>query len=195
MLDIPSRIYSKAIWETIKYRTKEYRDIYSFDTQMEYPGTVGEYTANMLRRLAFYFQPRVVVEVGTYIGRSTHAIAEGMGHGEIHTCDTGPGLLADDSWKGVFIHKYHSISTEMLKVIDKPVDLFFFDGRIQPADMEFIKKLAVPECLYLFDDFEGIEKGVCNALMLQPLGGILVLPEEGQTLGMMLRTKMGFSRQ
>jgi predicted O-methyltransferase YrrM len=195
MLEIPARIYSQAIWDTIKYRTKEYRDIYAFDTQMEYPATINEYSANMLRRLAFYFQPRVVAEVGTYIGRSTTALATGMGHGEIHTCDTGPQLFKAESVDGVFIKKYHAISTEMLKAIDKPVDLFFFDGRIQPDDLPLIKALAVPECVFLFDDFEGVEKGVANVMLAQQLGGILVLPEPGQTLAMMLRTKIGMTRQ
>lgn len=198
MLEIPARIYSQAIWDTIKYRTKEYRDIYSFDTQMEYPATINEYSANMLRRVAFYFQPRVVAEIGTYIGRSTLAMASGMGHGEIHTCDTGPELFKHDQWEGVFIKQYHAISTEMLKAIDKqarPVDMFFFDGRIQQEDLTLIAKLSVPECVYLFDDFEGIEKGVANALLAQQLGGILVLPEPGQTLAMMTRTKIGLTRQ
>ena len=195
MLEIPARIYSQAVWDTIKYRTKEYRDIYRFDTQMEYPATVNEYSANMLRRIAFYFQPRVVAEVGTYIGRSTLALASGMGSGEIHTCDTGPQLCKHDKWEGVFIHHYHALSTDMLKAITKPVDLFFFDGRIQQPDLELIAKLAVPECVFLFDDFEGIEKGVANALLAQQLGGILVLPERGETLAMMTRTKIGLTRQ
>lgn len=200
MLNLPARIYSQAIWDTIKYRTKEYRDCYHFETQMEYPATINEYSANMLRRVAFYFQPRVVAEIGTYIGRSTMALAQGMGHGEIHTCDTGPQLLSEKRWKeevltGVFLHQYHATSTVMFGQLTKPVDLFFFDGRIQEADLPLIANLSVPECVYLFDDFEGIEKGVANALLAQQLGGILVLPEPGQTLAMLTKTKIGLTRQ
>jgi predicted O-methyltransferase YrrM len=198
MISIPARIYSPIIWETIRYRTKEYRDFFHFDTLMEHPATIGEHTANMLRRIAFFLKPTVVVEIGTYIGRSTLALGYGMTSGEIYTCDSDADKFPHDCQlllPEVYIHLHsNTVSTAMLQKLTKPADLFFFDGRIQPADVEHIARLSKPDTTFLFDDFEGVEKGVANALMIQHLGGILVYPEAGQTLGMMIR-KVGFSRQ
>lgn len=190
---IPARIYSPMIWETIKYRTKEYTG-YKPDDVQDAPATVSRHTAHTLYLMARLFNPKVVVEIGTYIGRSASAIAQGMNDGVIHTCDTDQSRLQHLQWAYVGLKTYECISTEMFKKLTEPVDLFFFDGRIQPDDIEHIKRLSKPESIYLFDDFEGVEKGVANAALIQHLGGVLVYPEQGQTLGMMIR-KIGFSRQ
>lgn len=196
MISIPARIYSPMIWETIRYRTKEWPDDVSSVVMMEdAPGTVGIYTAFMLKRIARLLKPFTVAEIGTYIGRSMSALAEGMRTGDIYTCDSETNRCHAVQIEDVKIHLHpKTTSTQMFAMMKSQVDLFFFDGRIQPADVEHIQRLSKPDTIYLFDDFEGVEKGVANALMIQHLGGILVYPEQGQTLGMMIR-KVGFTRQ
>jgi hypothetical protein len=51
--------------------------------------------------------------------------------------------------------------------LNKKVDLIFVDGRISEKDVSYIKQIASPECVFLIDDFEGVEKGVVNAMILR----------------------------
>lgn len=199
MLNLPARIYSKAVWETIRYRTSMMSNIpwYRGKEDEDYPASVSVYTSDMLARITHLKKPFIVAEIGTYIGRSSYAIRWAMGDGGmLYTCDSETDLMRPH--KGIVLHPKTS-STDMLANmfgLMLSVDMFFFDGRIQPNDLEHIKRLSKPDTLYLFDDFEGVEKGVCNALMLQNagIGGILVYPEDGQTLGMIIR-KIGLTRQ
>ena len=48
------------------------------------------------------------------------------------------------------------------------MDLFFFDGRILPQDLELIHALSHPKTVYFFDDYVGTEKGVVNVALLYP---------------------------
>jgi hypothetical protein len=128
-------------------------------------GTVPVETALMLRLLSLQYQVKTAVEIGTFIGTSTLAI----GAEEVFTCDRDNNCLP--SLPGVTTHPY-TTSTAMLEGLAARgvrADLFFFDGRIQPADVPLIQTLAHPRTVYAFDDFNGTAKGVVNAQMLGPL--------------------------
>lgn len=55
----------------------------------ETAGSVTKDAVRTLWLLARYFRPKVIAEVGTFIGRSTLALSEGAGESlkEMHTCD------------------------------------------------------------------------------------------------------------
>ena len=116
--------------------------------------------------IAHFFKPKVIAEVGTFIGNSTFAMAEGAGTGdncEIHTCDYSNDIKLESSIGAVQYPKVPS--TEMfgkMAQAGKRVDLTFFDGRLTPGDIALISKLVTDDTVYVFDDFEGIEKGVAN---------------------------------
>jgi hypothetical protein len=142
--------------------------------------------------IAKYFAPISVCEVGTYIGRSTLCIAEGAGSSlkEINTCDFSFdtfNLSADN----LAIHtnfskiKYHpkTSSTEMLKIFleknsNQKVDFFFIDGRLSKDDLNYISELKSDDAVFILDDFEGVEKGVANSLLLSQhfKGYVLIRP-------------------
>ena len=194
VISIPAPFYSEAIWKTIRYRVGDPTSYIPPVDVLKSPATVSQSTAEMLWRLGRFFKPKVVAEVGTYIGRSARAIAHGMESGEIFTCDSETNHPIAMTAENVKLYRHNTTSTEMLSQMTKPVDFWFFDGRVQPDDIPHIQRLSSPDCVIALDDFIGVEKGVANALMLQHLGGILVYPEEGQTLAMMVR-KVGFVRQ
>lgn len=188
MLNIPARIYSKAIWDTIRYRTLDFEST-AVDCGPD-SIAVSLWTADMLNRIVWLFRPETIVEIGTGTGRSTLSmIAGSWNKASIHTCDTEFRNIADERVKF-----YHSASTEMLRQLKGPVDFWFIDGRLQPADIEHVNRLSHKMTTFAFDDFEGVEKGVCNALAVQHLGGVLVYPPDGHTLALMI-PKIGFSRQ
>ena len=152
-------------------------------------GSIPLQTAVYLRALSRFYRPKVVVEVGTFIGTSTHALrASEM----LYTCDRSNDCLPASA--GVRTHPY-ATSTDMLRSIAGPVDLFFFDGRLQPHDLVEIDRLSHPHTVYAFDDYVGGEKGMVNVAILAPRRPrhLVVTPTPGaaHTLAFMAPTHGG----
>lgn len=125
-------------------------------------GTVPFETAVYLRALSRFYEPTVIAEVGTFIGTSTLAL---RASDVLFTCDRSNDCVPPAA--GMVTHPRQS-STEMLRQIDRPVDLFFFDGRIQADDIPEIRRLMHHGTVFVFDDFTGREKGVVNVELLAP---------------------------
>jgi hypothetical protein len=140
-------------------------------------GTVPFESAVYLRALARFYEATRIVEVGTFIGTSAMALA-GPGRA-VFTCDASNDCVPADT-KGVVTHP-HTTSTAMLRTLDGKVDLFFFDGRIQPEDVAEITRLSHAQTVYVVDDYVGAEKGVANMQILTGVfrGHVLIPPGKG----------------
>lgn len=153
-----------------------------FDT-----GTVPLEDAVRLWQLARHFQPQRAVEVGTFIGTSATAITLGAPQCVLDTCDERNDCFPSSTH--IRTHPKTS-STAMLAGLGGKVDLFFFDGRLNPEDLAHIYRLTHEETIYVLDDCIAIDKGVKNALMLKdgqtarPL--CLIPPLPGSTLGVLV---------
>jgi len=147
-------------------------------------GSVSVGNGVYLWLIAKYFSPQKVLEIGTYIGRSALAILFGgqASISELYTCDGSYDCLDFSDYKnegfgperGKIIDriKYFgkTSSTDVLKKIDsegKKLDLIFIDGRISPEDCQLFSRVRSQDCIFVLDDFEGVEKGVVNAIMLR----------------------------
>jgi len=148
----------------------------SREIEARFPSRTGSISLQSIKTvwlLARYFQPGVIVEVGTYIGRSTLAMARGAGDSlrGIFTCDmsfdTWKPPTAEDASKIQYFGK--TSSTDMMKALvgRTQVDMFLLDGRLQNEDLQLISSLRHDRSVFLIDDFEGVEKGVDNALKLR----------------------------
>jgi len=130
-------------------------------------GTIPLETAVQLRAVCHYYRPRIIVEIGTFIGTSTYAM---VASDRLFTCDErNDCLVATDN---VIPHPYMG-STAMLRALVEEghagdVDLFFFDGRIQNADIPLIQHLSHPKTIYAIDDCADGQKGVANIKKLLP---------------------------
>jgi len=149
-------------------------------------GSIPLSTALYLTLLAKHMGARNVVEVGTFIGKSTMALAAGMQTGTISTCDATNDAPAFGEMPVKINFNPKTTSTAMLRNLLKTpgheADLFFFDGRLPPEDAELVKALSGPRTVYAFDDYEGIEKGVSNAAMLRHKGLAVIYPPEQELL-------------
>ncbi len=121
-----------------------------------------------------YFRPKIVAEVGTFIGKSTFAMACAMDFcysdgGEIYTCDFSNAIDLNFGTNTV-VHQFQlKSSTEMFSVLKETgiqCDFLVLDGRLQGDDFQLIKSITHNETLILLDDFEGTEKGIINAIQL-----------------------------
>jgi predicted O-methyltransferase YrrM len=149
-------------------------------------GSVPYDDAVELYKLVRFFQPLVIAEVGTFIGVSTKAIRQAALDGEfsyvIHTCDFSNNLTIDASDNRIVQYPKQS-STDMFKDLAEKkvgVDLLYLDGRLQQDDFQYFPQIIHDQTVFVFDDFEGIEKGVINAMMLDGANRVLIYPREGR---------------
>ncbi len=167
-------------------------------------GSVSVGNGVYLWLIAKYFSPKTVLEIGTYIGRSALALLFGgrLSISELYTCDGSYDCLNFSDYKNDMFEgdggeiidriKYfgNTSSTDLLKKIHsegKKLDLIFIDGRISPEDCQLFSQVMSPNCVFVLDDFEGIEKGVVNAIMLRNVfrGTMLIEPpvDNGDEIG------------
>jgi hypothetical protein len=51
---------------------------------------------------------------------------------------------------------------------------------LSQSDAEPLSKIVHDKTVFVLDDFEGIEKGVTNAMMLEAPSRVLIYPREGR---------------
>jgi predicted O-methyltransferase YrrM len=143
---------------------------------------LGENDAGDLYKIVKFFQPEVIAEVGTFIGVSTLVMDLATGTtAQIRTCDVSNRIdLALYPEQAKLIEQYfHTPSHEMFADMAEEglkVDLVYLDGRLSQQDEEPLNKILAPHTVFVLDDFEGIEKGVANAMMLESPGRVLIYP-------------------
>lgn len=131
-------------------------------------GSVSLDACLMLRSLCELWQPRTIAEIGTFIGRTTCAM---RASDAIYTCDKDNDCLPIDPPTPCRVVQFpKQTSTQMLTALQgQQIDLFLFDGRIQPQDVPLIQALSHERTIFVFDDFNGEEKGVVNCRTLWPM--------------------------
>ena len=153
-------------------------------------GSLGENDAGDLYKIVKFFQPKVIAEVGTFIGVSTMVMDLATGTtAQIRTCDVSNRIDLDlYPEQAELIEQYfHTPSHEMFADMAKEelkADLIYLDGRLSKQDEEPLNKIIHDKTVFVLDDFEGTEKGVANAMMLESPGRVLVYPREGRKTAM-----------
>lgn len=169
--------FSEFFWEqigmgrplpyTLGKQLEQLRDQADYKT-----GSLSDEDVYDLSAIVAYFKPESVCEIGTFIGRSTHTIADNMDRGTIWTCDASNAIdLPAPEKEGVTIQQFKkTASTEMLtKAVEKrhTFDFFYLDGRLTERDVEAMSRCnQLGAAVIVLDDFEGVEKGVANASVL-----------------------------
>jgi predicted O-methyltransferase YrrM len=128
-----------------------------------------------------FFQPKVIAEVGTFIGVSTKTMNLAMERlVDIYTCDHSNNINLDVP--NIFQYPKRPSFEMFADMVEKgvKVDLVYLDGRLSQEDVEPLSKIIYAETVFVFDDFEGIEKGVTNAMMVESFSRALIYPREGR---------------
>lgn len=197
-LQLNRRMVSKLFWELMDAQSLPEYDLPTtdqFDRLRKYAdyntGSLNEWDMVDLIAICHYFKPRVIAEVGTFIGRSTYALAVGAGEmAMIYTCDASNDIPLPEMppHSPAIIRHPRESSVEMFnKMLSAEfggrVDMFFIDGRVSEADRLLMEKLSHPKTVIVLDDFEGVEKGVANGMLLGTSDHILIYPRtpDGKT--------------
>jgi len=163
-------------------------------------GSITASEAYALWFLADLHHARVVIEVGTFIGLSTTALAASYAEA-VYTCDVSNDCLPSTDK----IHTYpKQTSTAMLlDLFSKGVlaDFCFFDGVLSQEDADLLRHVTHPETVYAFHDYNYgpkirkggkheimPRKGIGNVQLLQPRlpKYRLIEPFEGSTLALLV---------
>ena len=161
---IKSEIYKKDFFSKID-------SLENLRAQSDYnTGSISSTTSWLLYSLVIYFKPKKIIEIGSFIGKSTISMALGAENyadediSEIYCCDMSNNIVLPKLAQ-TKIKQFNKInSLEMLKKLDGnfSFDLIHIDGRLGLEDFEIIKKNINKNTIFILDDFEGKEKGVIN---------------------------------
>ena len=121
-----------------------------------------------------YFQPKMVAEVGTFIGKSTLALAAAMDQTGnenlgVFTCDFSNQISLNLDTRTNVTQFPKQSSTDMFAELARQglrCDLLLLDGRLQDDDLRLLSAILHDQSVMLLDDFEGTEKGCVNAMVL-----------------------------
>jgi hypothetical protein len=147
--------------EEIAARAESRRSLAKFNT-----GSINTTTAIALRSTAAWAGAKLVIEVGTFIGNSTLALKTVAK--QVCTVDFSNDCFEPHAGVETFPHKTSLQMFEALEARGYSADLCFFDGRLGPKDPDVLAKIVSTQCVYVFDDYSGREKGTCNVELLQP---------------------------
>ena len=125
--------------------------------------------------------PKLVAEVGTYIGNSAAAIGYGAGLAhvgvqlitcDIHPCTQQPfaGLKMPEGSKAQVIQDSSTKMLEFLATKKAKLDMLHLDGRLMKEDLKLLRQILKVDTLIALDDCEGDEKGHMNLDLLRRAG-------------------------
>ena len=144
-------------------------------------GSIGVGSALSLFLAAAKRKPKLIVEVGTYIGTSAACMGFGASMSgspvQLVTCDINPctkePFAGLDLPEGSIENVMQKGSTEMFQfLVSKGVkiDMLHIDGRLRGEDLQLLKQLLKVDTLIALDDCEGDEKGHYNLDILRRSG-------------------------
>ena len=144
-------------------------------------GSIGLGSALSLFLASHRKTPKLIAEVGTYIGNSAASMGYGAGLAlqavQMITCDVHPctqqpfaGLNLP---KGSTAQVLQGSSTKMFELLaskEAKLDMLHVDGRLMKADLQLLSQLLKADTLIALDDCEADEKGHMNLELLRRAG-------------------------
>lgn len=143
--------------------------------------------ARLLYLLVLTLKPKVIFEIGTWIGTSSMVMAEAMrasgSLGKIYTCDADNYYVVSDSYRDIItpIFAYSDTAITHLPP-DTKIDFVFADGELTFSTIKSLKPKLAEGAIIATHDFElPAEKGVLNVVRMQLTSFCTytyILPEE-----------------
>lgn len=137
-------------------------------------GSISSTTAWQLFSIVLFFKPKIILEIGSFIGKSTFSMALSAdyylsdGGCQIYCCDYSNEIHFPNLTKTKITQFHKTSSTEMLRQLQAldMIDFIHLDGRLENEDCNLLKQKINGDTIFMLDDFEGNEKGVVNLFTL-----------------------------
>ena len=137
-------------------------------------GSISSTTSWLLFSITLFFKPKIIMEVGSFIGKSTFSMAFASdnylpeGDCKIFCCDYSNEIQFPELTQTKIKQFHKTSSTEMIKQLEKNmiIDFIHLDGRLEKEDCILLKDKINEDTIFILDDFEGNEKGVVNLFNL-----------------------------
>jgi len=188
-MQISNAALSRVVWQTLldeaAYRSKYARADFFMKVdslealRLQSPISTGSIPASsawLLYCSVLCFKPSRIIEIGTFIGKSTMSMALGADAGltpcEIHTCDSKNDFPLPDLARTPIIHYRKTTSEAMLRTLCqedpvRPVDFVNIDGHVRAGDVPYLRELLSADAVIALDDFHGVAKGISNLVKLK----------------------------
>jgi predicted O-methyltransferase YrrM len=135
-------------------------------------GSITPHDAYLLRAVVESVQAKIVIEVGTFIGASAHAMASGSHVTAVYTCDASNDCLDSDAVIRTFPK---TSSTDMLRqIVARGVvaDVCFFDGSLVEPDIDLLAQVCHARTVFVVHDYNYGPKIRKTGLVTVPRKGI-----------------------
>jgi hypothetical protein len=137
-------------------------------------GSISSTTAWLLFSITLFFKPKTIIEVGSFIGKSTFSMAFAAdnylfeGGCKIFCCDYSNEIKFPELTQTKIKQFHKTSSTKMITQLemDMIIDFIHLDGRLEGEDCILLKDKISEDTIFILDDFEGNEKGVVNLFNL-----------------------------
>jgi predicted O-methyltransferase YrrM len=164
-------------------------------------GSILEREAYLLCALATAISAGIVLEVGTFIGTSTLALAMGLSVRAVYTCDGSNDCLPATAVVRTYPHTSSTSMLRDLRAKGVKADLCFFDGVLRELDVDLLRGLIHSDTVFAFHDYNHgpkirangaheivPRKGIGNVNLLRPYlpHHVLVEPEPETTLALLV---------
>ena len=172
------KILDNSFLKIKPYQTKFFEKIDSLDKLRIHSsyntGSISSTTAWLLFSIILFFKPKIILEIGSFIGKSTFSMALAAdfnlteGECDIFCCDYSNEIEFPNLTKTKIKQFHKTSSAEMFRRVDADlnIDLIHVDGRLEVEDCLLLKDRINNNTLFIIDDFEGNEKGVANLFNL-----------------------------
>ena len=133
----------------------------SLEPPRPYVDSIGRADAIFLQLACLVERPKKIMEIGTWLGTSTYAMAQ-TSDTLIYTCDQGPDNFYIHEGKDLYINRIirhpETHSSEFLKNIDGDFDFVFVDANIDDDDVEGIFEKCKDNFTFITHDYYRFEK-------------------------------------
>jgi hypothetical protein len=110
--------------------------------------------ACLLAVLSERLQARTIIEVGTFIGMSTTALALGSAVESVYTCDGSNDCLPSTPVIRTYPKRTSTFMLrELRRRMESQADLCFFDGTLSEQDLGLLATLVHGKTVYAFHDY------------------------------------------